>query len=491
MHALIAIRVDGTSYLWKEDGQIAFDPRFDAEALESPERVTPSPRRSLSPGRQGSARRSAQKRAAAGRGFGASGQHWQRLSSREEDPRFGERSELSHVLLGAALVERTADGSKYVSFDAAEWRAFGVEGLRFTHFVERDGAHFIPVAEFEGAHGSAPAASAPAPAPAGVPPKASAHANGAPLGQKPPARCHEVVARKIPTYPAPKYNPASNAPYFAHKGGRAERVRIPVTPMTYGGPCRASGSTPSSVSSSMTGSLTSSVTGSHGGVRPASASTLTLSFNSSQASQQASYPPNAAVPGGGVLGAHAPRQAGFTSAMNTRFGFANGPFGGSMPGSMSATAGANVHTSEVWTLPSHPVASVRPSTAATPSGMHQRRPAGLSVSLSKRTADRRAESTIRSLGASLAATLRPLSPRGFSPRARTKRPTTAEPSAPPRAALAGAPAMRPHTASATAALAAPPPHGVSLGTAVGAVHARQPPYPSMTMGPAGTIKLAH
>jgi len=87
LHALIAIRVDGTSYLWKEDGQIAFDPRFDAEALESPERVTPSPRRSLSPGRQGSARRSAQKRAAAGRGFGASGQHWQRLSSREEDPR--------------------------------------------------------------------------------------------------------------------------------------------------------------------------------------------------------------------------------------------------------------------------------------------------------------------------------------------------------------------------------------------------------------------
>ena len=43
LHDRIAISVNGELYYWREDASVHFDPKFDAEGLESPERVTPAP----------------------------------------------------------------------------------------------------------------------------------------------------------------------------------------------------------------------------------------------------------------------------------------------------------------------------------------------------------------------------------------------------------------------------------------------------------------
>ena len=224
---------------WKDDAQIAFDPKFDVEAVGSPECLTESPRRSLTPARaaSSSARRKGGK---GGRGdFGPSGLHWQLLRSPEEDSRWAERSELVHPGLGEALERKfaeggsrttsaegeggsrttSAEGVERASFSGAEWQAFGVTGLRFLHVVHSGGKHFVPVAELETRELTRGGAGRPTEqAAVGLmgSRKEDAHGSGAGHGGEKEARTHVVTARKA------RYAPPSNAPYFAKKGSREQ-----------------------------------------------------------------------------------------------------------------------------------------------------------------------------------------------------------------------------------------------------------------------------
>lgn len=495
LHARLAqLGPDGKNYLWKDDHAIEFDPQFDDEALQSPDkqRLTPaaSPRRSLSPGRGSSSTRRAG--AGARRGFGASGLHWLRLyRPYEEDKDFGSRTELVDMPLGAALVAKTEHGERAVSFSGEEWQGFGVHGLRFSHFVKaldqgRD-AWFIPAAELESA------------VPEGVRTNAATTPLGRLLNMMSPARMKSAKKRP-PPLKTPRPDPGSRAPYFSKSGPRqAREARNVAKGFAAAAPATARPST-SELSA-----------GAHDGAS-VRAAVVNVGFDGPGAPprQQPAPRPLLLIPRGPAAA------SGFRSAMNTSFGFAwaTSPFAGggskgtrgdpvpvsgalpaagrhvmSAGGSTTSTghaigpsalattvAARGTETSkqgvssstQIWILPQQPISGGAPRIPP--------------VSLSRQSTDQRAESAIRSLGAHMG--LRPLS----LPRSpwRSQRPATANGGfAQAQAARATLPALVQPPRTAQPALLQP---GAAAGSFASTYQSLRP-APVLSMGPAGPAMI--
>ena len=169
LHERVALRdAAGTSWLWKDDEDIAFDAQFDAEALpETPAAVRMTPgARSLSPGLRSSSRHPRSTKGAGMGGsshpnrFAASGLHWQRLDGTPDAAWLAERTELSHEALAAALLAKTADGSSRAIFSADEWSALGCSYVSWTQYVHARPAGFFVPLESDGKGGARNAASA-------------------------------------------------------------------------------------------------------------------------------------------------------------------------------------------------------------------------------------------------------------------------------------------------------------------------------------------
>ena len=515
LHARLAqLGPDGIKYFWKDDHAIEFDPQFDDEALQSPDkpRLTPaaSPRRSLSPGRSHSLGRSlspgrgssSTRRAGAGarRGFGASGLHWLRLYRPfEEDKDFGARTELVHMPLGAALIAKTAHGERALSFSGEEWQGFGVNGLRFSHFVKAldqgKDAWFIPAAELESA------------VPEGVRTKAATTPLGRLLNMMSPGRMKSAKKRP-PPLKTPRPDPGSRAPYFSKSGPRqAREARYVAKGFATAAPATARPST------------SESSVGAHDGAS-VRAAVVNVGFDGPGAPprQQPAPRPLLLIPRGPAAA------SGFRSAMNTSFGlawatspFAGGgskgtrgdpvPVSGTLPaaGRHVTSAGGSTTTMEyavgpsalsttvaakgteiskqgasrstqIWILPQQP---------ASGSGAARGAPHIPSVSLSRQSTDQRAESAIRSLGAHMG--LRPLS----LPRSpwRSQRPATANGGfAQVQAAHATLPALVQPPRTAQPALLQPPP-GAAAASSFASTYQALRPAPVLSMGPAGPAMI--
>ena len=509
LHAAIAV-LDGDEYIWKGDDAICFDPKFDVEGLGASERVTPSPRRSLSPSRKSSTRR----QAGASRGFAASGMHWQRLRDPSDDSRFSERTELINAALGATLLERTADGSMRCSFTGAEWEGFAVSGLRYMNYIVAKGVHFVPSTDLasasEGLSGIEPAQST------AVPSKSplvrvmgslkSPFSKGTKTKPKPPGG---VKGGRVP-----RPDPGSRAPYFAKTGARLARGGARPTPSAVYREApplcfrKESAAAPAAAMSTTIASeyaaapqhgrvlsfKASVVNVSFGGpsiVRPATANAATLNTRSAHSRQaRPGTAPSTAMPVAATLSTATSELAKGVQHLHELNAAA--ALGDSIHHGVPGHEAAPI-SSEVWTLPQS-------------GSQTKHRPPPISIA-TEVAEQQRAGSTIRGLGASLAARMRaPHSPRGSFTSAvrfsRSMRPATAEPT-PSSSWSTSDPVERPRSVPSlllppggrVGLNGAPPPTGVLVAKlkAAAASTSTNPPAPTatgvltMSVGPAGVM----
>lgn len=411
LHDRIAVQVDGQAYLWRADADIAFDPQFDDSAMPA-RTATPSPRRSLTPGRR--SKLSTGRDRPSGRGFGASGLHWQRCADGDcagSVEWLRERSELSHAGLAAALPTQT-------DYTAVEWAVFGVVGLRYTHFVVAvDGAYYTPAADRESATraidgGATPdgAASSTRPPPSPLLRSRSSLARVSLLSVRFLARLRALRQQRRRQHPHDQYA-CDGSPAVAEAEAAAGDKAAPAAARPH-----TASLTSLTTSTSFTASrATTASGGARRTARGGSAPRLVQTPEFMLTTQPEVAPTGSAHCGGGA------RLRAGANVVTLSFG---GPSNLRVGGAQSWTAGAPVGApppmaigeAEVWTLPDHTSASA---------GLQGPRPTPL----------------LAHAAHSFTARLRPLSPRAFitSPtRLFSKRPATAAAAAPAYAAAAPA-----------------------------------------------------